>query len=204
MNLDKYIGIAGFLIGIFGITLSYITYRKSRRSKSLCYDIEHNNLIKDFSVHLSGLSVKYKNKGIKNLTSTKLVFWNSGSEIIDKSDVVEKFPLLIFAAENIKILDVQLLEFNNFRNDISARIMPDQDCALIEFDFLDSQDGGTIQIMHTGTGVPCELLLLGTIKGIKKFSIKSTRPTRLSKKRILRVKIETGIVQAVEASGGTG
>jgi hypothetical protein len=171
MGIDTIIGIVGLVLAVIGLLTGYIFYRKGIKAKEPCYDEKSINLINGYSTQYEDLKIKYKEKDIENLSVSKILFWNNGSETIDKTDTLEDLPITICANEEkeVEILDVKVLETNNFASDFSAVLLNGGRFAVLSFEYLDSQDGAIIQAIHTGTGAISDLFLIGRIKGAKKL-----------------------------------
>ena len=73
------------------------------------------------------LSLSYEGQAIDDLTVTKYVIWNSGNEVLNRSDIVQVCPLQIVCDDNAQILDAQIIVQ-------SANV----------------DDGIILQILHTG------------------------------------------------------
>lgn len=121
------------------------------------YSVRSFNLIHDSSSTIENLDIKYKVcndnrqkedcelEAIKSLTVTKILFWNGGRTKIDKTDIDDN-PITIVASGKNSILDGETLHISNDKTDFKF----DREANTINFDFLDSGDGGVIEIIHTG------------------------------------------------------
>ena len=95
MGIDPILGLIGSFFGMVGLMAGYIFYRKSLKVRSPLFVIKSNNLIQDNITSISSLGITYNGIKVQNLTVTNLIFWNSGSEIIDRNDLVIANPLKI-------------------------------------------------------------------------------------------------------------
>ena len=171
MGIDTILGILGTLLGVVGLITGYIFYRKSLKVKSPLFLIKSNNLIQDNITSISGLGVTYKGIKVQNLTVTRILFWNDGSDTIDNNDLVIANPLRIVGKEDCTILSVNVLESNNPSSKFSARLNKKENCVTIDFDYLDRNQGAVVQVFHSGknsTGIS----IVGDIKGAKIQSYK--------------------------------
>ena len=134
-------------------------YRKSRRVKRLCYAVTTANLIQDYSSKLSGLKIEYKGKNPSSLSVSKIVIWNDGNETINRADIAEADPLRIMIERGVELLDASFVGIiepgNQFVLDPGL---------LVSFNYLDKDDGATIQLVHTGTP-ESTIIFYGRIKG---------------------------------------
>lgn len=150
------------IITIGGFILAY----RSTPQKVLKYYIVNNELISNSKKKYSKLNITYKGENIKNLTVTKVVFWNNAYPTINSTDIAE--PISVIALDG-KILDINILAGHHSSNNISISISSDYK-ATISFDYLDRKEGGVIQLVHTGN-VLYGMILSGKIKSGKiKFS----------------------------------
>ena len=67
-----------------------------------------------------------------------------------------------------KILDASVLFRKNDANQFSIEPCDDEMCVLVRFDYLDHNEGGVIQVLHTGKG-SSDIEVCGTIKGAGKL-----------------------------------
>jgi len=157
-------GIAGLVIGTLGLISGFVLFFLGRRVKKPCWVITSNNLIAGFTAKLPKLEIKYLDQKVENLTSSKIIFWNAGKETIDGSDIADADPLRITAIGDVKILDAKLLMTNNDSSNWLLASKPDATEVYLKFDFLDSRQGGVVQVIHTGRSSK-GIHLTGTIKG---------------------------------------
>jgi hypothetical protein len=98
MPIDRILTIGGLA---FTSLLAYYFYIKSMKQKEPFYYIRSNNLIQDNLSQMSGLNISYSGQKVENLTVSQIIFWNRGSEIINKDDIVISEPLRIESLANI-------------------------------------------------------------------------------------------------------
>ena len=95
------------------------------------------------------LSLSYEGQAIDDLTVTKYVIWNSGNEVLNRSDIVRVCPLQIVSDGNAQILDAQIIVQSDVTN--AFKILEKKDkCVKLEFDYANVGDGIILQILHTG------------------------------------------------------
>ena len=164
MSFDTLLGVAGIILGIAGLATGYIFYKKSLKIKQPMYIIRTNNLIQDSISQMSGLEVAYKGRFISNLSVSKVLFWNSGSETLDNQDIVKTNPLRIECAEDKNILDATVTASNNQSNQLAIEVASSGTSAYVTFDYLDKYQGGIFQVVHTGT-TSNDLFFEGDLKG---------------------------------------
>lgn len=154
---------------IFSVVFGIWQWYKSKRKKELsCYKNSYT-IVKGGKSLLPDLELKYKNEQIQELVITKYAIWNSGNEVLQRSDIVEIKPLQVsYTAENTRILDVKILQESDETNQFVIADV-DKEHARIEFDYADPKDGIVIQIMHTGESQ--DIMVECKIKGGKKVKI---------------------------------
>lgn len=84
-----------------------------------------------------------KEKQNKNLTSLKMVLWNSGSENIDQQ-------VKIVLPDGVNIQDAQVVSTTNPLNNVKIKVDPaSKNTAIINFDYLAMKEGCLISLSHT-------------------------------------------------------
>jgi hypothetical protein len=163
-------------ITFVSIVLAIYFYFRSKSIKIPVFSKESFNIIQDSISKLSDIKVSYKDEIINNLTITKIAFLNRGRETIDKTDIAEKDPLRITVKENLKILDAKIIytSAKNDENVFCISNIEDNNSIKILFDFLDKDQGGIIQIAHTGTSSK-DIAVTGKIKGVEKLIHRDVR-----------------------------
>lgn len=182
-----WIGVGGFIVGIAGVIIALVT----RRKREFSYYQKGINVIGDYKSKINDLSVLYKNSEIENLSVCRLAFWNGGNEAIGKDDISSNDPLMVKIKEPYKILDVFIIESSSKANGISV-ISDSSGGYLINFDYLNPNNGGVLQIIHTAKS-SSSLFLQGEIKGIKEI-IKYINPKYLELQPIPILGLPFGII----------
>lgn len=169
------------LIGIVGVVASFIFYFKGKQIKKLKIELKSINLLKNSIENIKGLNIEFLGNSIPNLTVTKLALWSDGNHSIYKKDIASADPLSINALNNTSFLEVKIIYFKNKYNLITTTLFENNKQVIINFDFLDYEDGAVIQILHTGSSSN-DIEVSGTIIGgkiMKKFPIKKNFSSKL-------------------------
>lgn len=146
---------------IFGV----YTWIKGKRKKEIKYISSEYRVIRDGEGIMPELDIKYEGKVIQNLFITKYVIWNSGTEVINKRDMVNTAPLKIVSKnENTTVLNAQII-FQNENTNGFCILNIESNGIEIGFDYMDSKEGCVIQIMHIGKSE--DLVISAKIKGGK-------------------------------------
>jgi cell division protein FtsW (lipid II flippase) len=162
--------ILSVIVAVVSVAVSVIIYLKSKREKVPKYSIKSYNIIKDFVNIFEALEVSYAGQTIKNLTVSKIVFWNAGRETIDKDDIVAADPITISTKGDYKILDQKIISINNETNKFSVKKSDGHSKVELEFEYVDKNDGAVIQIIHTGYSSK-NIEIHGRIKGAGKLKL---------------------------------
>lgn len=178
---NPWVTIGSIFLGITGIILSIIFYFKSKRTKKLKTKLKSINLVKDSIKKIEGLNIEFFGNPIPNLTITKLALWSSGNESIQKHDIPTSNPLSIVALNNVTILEAKIIYEKNKHNSLKINIPSDSKKINIDFEFLDSEDGCVIQVLHTGSSSD-DITLDGTIIGTGKVYKPHSKKIYLSNK----------------------
>jgi hypothetical protein len=163
---NPWMALVVFLIAIVGIILTTIFGLKSLKKKHPMIEMKSDNLIKDFTGKFDGLKIELEGKACENLTATKIVFWNNGRETISDTDIPELAEMSIVPKKDIKIFASKVIKVANKANNFSIINLTDK--ILIKFEYLDKNEGGVIQILHSGESGE-DLIVNGTIKGFGKL-----------------------------------
>jgi hypothetical protein len=186
--------VLSFAVAIVSVAITVIIYLKSRREKIPCYNINSYNVITDFVNMFDSLEILYSGQAVKNLTVSKIVFWNAGRETIDMADIVEADPIMILVNKGHKILDEKIIAMNNETNNFSLTKSDDYSKVNIKFDYIDKNDGAVIQIIHTGKSNK-NIEIRGRVKGVGK--IKPTKVNFISNKLDLLAVFILGLLAGV-------
>lgn len=159
-------GWVGSLIGIVGLVAAGVTYILTRQRTIIAYRTRGMQLLGSLEAKLPReVTVQYRGKDVPRLTRSLVVIWNDGERTINQSDVVDTAPLLLDVGNGAEILSASVVKSS--RDVIQLNCRPNDHKhhqILISFEFLDSKDGGVIEVLHTAERR--HLKLLGTIKGM--------------------------------------
>ena len=152
------------IISVFVAIVSIAITFKSKRERKPRYSILSYNIIKDFVNMFDALEIRYAGQTVKDLTVSKIIFWNAGRETIDKDDIVKADPITIRMSDNYKILDQNIIAMNNETDNFYLIPSEDGSKVIVEFDYIDKNDGAVFQIIHTGKSNK-DIEFHGRIKG---------------------------------------
>lgn len=169
--MESFLTWAGFITGVLGIYCAWYFYAKALRLKEPYWSFKNTNLVRDSVSEVEDLEVLYKGEKIPSLSIGKVVFWNRGAETINGTDISTANPIRIEGLHETKILSAKVIKVNNFANQFKVEVDPIGIFATIKFDYLDKNNGGIIEVVHTGKTVR-SIFVTGSIKGVSQLKNK--------------------------------
>ena len=150
----------------FAAAIAIVIYFLSRKVKEPTYLFTSDNLVAGLASQYSGLAVTFAGQTIESVSVTKLAFWNSGRETIERGDVPPDAQLVVPFPTGVNLLDCRVLYSSSPANKFTSTIRQTGDTrsVVVEFDFLDCGQGGIAQVIHDGP-VISELDMGGYVKG---------------------------------------
>jgi uncharacterized membrane protein YbaN (DUF454 family) len=157
-------GWVSVVIGVVGIVLAFVLYRRSLVQQKLSYvrsSIQLTGLNSQFS---PDLKIFFKGRELELVTKSIVTFWNSGNATIEGGKIVATSPLRIVTSEGSEILDAAVStatrEANRFTVKLRDNLPNELECS---FDYLDPNDGVIVSVLHTGNW---RVNVVGDIQGI--------------------------------------
>lgn len=172
----------GTVIGLIGILIAIFIYVLTRKVYKISSCHEFSNLInKNHSSLPQQISVMYDGSLVESVFSSEFVIWNSGNSVITKSALATKEPLRIEFSREIQLLRYQVVASNNPINNIELKTDSEYpNCILIDFDFIEKNEGARIEILHTGD--KNDVREKGKLIGVKSIFSKQKKLSRKKKK----------------------
>jgi len=145
--IGSLIGIIGVVLGVMGL----LAYRVSRIGARLVFQTHARRLIGRQEQELpEEVQVVYNGNNVPRLTLSRVVFWNSGTITISGEYIIASDPLRLEFNPEDKLLKVRVVKVSrpviNFQARQDTKI-PNR--VLLSFDYLDPQDGGVVELLHT-------------------------------------------------------
>ena len=153
-------------LAIFSTVFAVYTWIASKTKKQFSFSCKTNEIIVSGKSNIDKLKIKYDGQDISDLSSSRFYIWNSGNKVINIDDVVISKPLCIINTGDAKILDAQIIKYNEETNNFAVTQMSDTRIKL-SFDYVDHGEGLILQVLHTGSSKDLELNC--KIKGGKKI-----------------------------------
>lgn len=171
------------LCTVASLFFAIYTWIKGKKTKEISIDNYTNEIVKMGKSPINKLEMKFDGKAIQELSSTIYFLWNSGSDVINASDMVGKNPIKIIC-EDEQFLNVKILKQSDESNSFH---ITDFNAANIEmsFDYMDSGEGVKIQILHTGNVEKIQV----------EYKIKGGKP----KRNCAELRKERGIKKVIKA-----
>lgn len=142
-------GIIGLIGGFF---FSFIFYKLSTKNKRIIYNKKSQNLITDNVSKIKGLNITYKDKPIKELTTTTLIIKSVGKDIINKDDFGKATPLCIKTTGEFLFQDINsIIVSNSNPSNLIETTIEDDKTILLNFDYFSQGDEITFVLLHTET-----------------------------------------------------
>ncbi len=139
-----------------------------KEKKKFVYSIRSYSLIENLD-DFKDLKILYKDKEINNLIISKVAFWNNGRSTIRKEDIAEADPIRISMDGDSKIYHARIIKKDKANNlIINWPENKENNFINIFFDYLNKNDGGVIEVLHTGDTLR-KLKVTGSLKGCKKL-----------------------------------
>lgn len=175
ISLSPIVMFVSLLLGVIGIALAVIFYIKGKRERLPCYAVRSFNILDESATSLPKLQVTYEGVSVKQLTATKLAFWNAGSETIDRNHIAEADPLRLALSDENEFLFARVISQSIPANRVAATIDDEnRKTVYLSFDFIDKGQGAVFMLLHTDPSGDVELR--GTIKGVKEIVSLLTKP----------------------------
>lgn len=199
--------IISLLFGLIGIFLAILFFIKGKKQTKPFFAKRSFNLISEKIKNIGNFNISFNNQEINNLTVTKVAIWNAGNQTLNHSDFAQNDLLKIKAEEGIEFYDSKIV----YESDETCMMSIDanRNEIMVLFDYFDRNQGGIIQITHSGKGSK-DINILGTVKGTGKIQTKeesvlslvfltalSRLPFTRKARKLKKFKLTLGIVSSI-------
>ncbi|MBA4371521.1 MAG: hypothetical protein C0402_01525 [Thermodesulfovibrio sp.] len=165
LSFEALIGIVLAVVGI------YLTV-KSKKEKVPSYAYWGFNIVTNFKFSIGLLEMLCNGQRIENLTVSKIVFWNAGSETMHREDIVNTDRLRVSLPDTGDILDAKIIYANEPANQFSLVVEENRKNVYIDYDYIDRGNGVVMQFIHTNP-TPDAVVVSGKLKGVRKIKRRS-------------------------------
>ena len=147
---QSWVGSATSLIGVLLAGLGIFLYLRSRRSARPSYHLSSTRLLGREENNLpQEVTVQFEGQDVDRLTKVKLILWNSGSEVLYGSKVVEEDPIKISLDQGDRFLSYHILKTTNEYNRVTLSLDPDNPHELrVTFAYMNESDGVAVELVH--------------------------------------------------------
>lgn len=144
-------GWIGTVLGVLGIILGYLLYRRSRVGGFLGYQTRGDHLIGFSESSLpEDVTVFYRGQQVPRITSSEVALWNAGLASLRGSDIATRDPLALRLAPHDRIPSYSVVRVT--REVCGVEVTQNSPNELrFAFEFLDVDDGLRVAILHTGS-----------------------------------------------------
>lgn len=160
------ISLVGATLGIAGILVGYVFYRRSRIGPRLAYHQRFDRLIGGGKPLLpKEVEIYFAGQKVQRLTKTLLAIWNYGTATVHGSSVVSDDPIRFAFPEDVLVLKPRVIAATRATNKLTVALRSGSSNEVIcQFDYLDVGDGGVIEVLHTGDQGTASVL--GSVRGV--------------------------------------
>lgn len=155
----------GAIVGLVGIIYAVYTTKKNKIGPRLVYQWESLKIIGKNEVTPEEIEIFFKGIKVPRVIKTTIIIWNSGTKTIHGENIVKNDSLRLEFENEQKIIGASILLRTKEVNEFEISTNADKKNILnINFEYLDPQDGVTIEILHTDVNRYPNFL--GTVKGM--------------------------------------
>lgn len=156
------IGLFGLIVGIIGLIL----YRNSRIGpRPTCLMHTLKLIGKSEQALPPEVDINFQGKSVPRLALTEVYLWNAGKQMMRGDQIVGDDPLRCEFESNDRILKAHVAAVTRTVNKLTVSVPQTAEYkVIIDFDYLDPNDGARIELLHTS-----QLLypqVLGSLRGI--------------------------------------
>lgn len=150
--------LTGWLFGLFGLVYAIRGFNKPLSKKLICAVIRCNHLVSKGQKLFPKMHLFFEDTEIEDVAVTSCAIWNGGVQTINRSDIASERILRIIPEDGCRILDAKIIAVNKPTNRFQINLAS-KDCAEIQFDYVDKNQGVIIEVIHEGNNVSfdCEI-----------------------------------------------
>lgn len=183
MDVGLILAVAGLVVAVVALPLTYTMGRRSRQRPNLRYVTDFNVLMDTRqAVARYPLRIIYGSEELDRVSRTYVAIWNHRGDTVSGTDIVASDPLRLRLERGDTALRAGVV--TRSRDQCGIRVSldeTDRSAVQIAFDFLDEGDGFILEVVHRG-GIAAALA--GTVRGA---TIDNRGEVVLSPKALTRV-----------------
>jgi len=137
---------------------------KSLRRKRPSWAVRGSTLIRRGHPGLPDLKILHRDQEVKNVTVSRILFWNRGTETIVRQNIPEHGQLTIRAKEGVNLLNVEVLQDTSGGRQFEHSEDDAREASKLDFEYLEPNQGVVLQVEHTGNS-PWDVSVSGHVIG---------------------------------------
>ncbi len=179
MELGTTLGLAGIIVAVVAIPLTYIWGRRSRRRPEINVVTDFDVLLNTAKASRTPLKISFQESDILGVSRTVVAVWNGRGDTVHSRDVVDGDPLRFEVEPGDAILQAEVIALSRSQCGFEINLdAGNKSIATVDFDFLDESDGFVAEILHQGSEAA---MLRGTVRGARVVD----RGSRIINRRLL-------------------
>lgn len=161
------IKVGSIILAIASIATNVFLALRANRDRRPTWGSDGMVVVRKAAAQVDELEVSYQGRHLDCVSISEVYFWNSGRQLIDRSDLAAGDPLRVSVPVGREILTYEFLRVTRDAcRPAFGPLSADRQELHFSFDYLDEQDGVVIRVSHTGIR-PGDAKILGTIKGCR-------------------------------------
>jgi hypothetical protein len=162
--------IVGWVLAGLSIIIGIVLYLKSRRNKEPAWAYRTSKIIGIGTNAPKELKLTFSGKPVNEVYKTTLMFINKGRETIRKEDVTQNIAIYFTGAEILREPTIESVSKQAIEFAVNQIIDAGKHAVKLDFRYLDHNDGGVIEVIHTRSG---EVECAGNVMGAKNITYMS-------------------------------
>lgn len=162
--MEIFLAVAGIGLSVIGIPLAFYLARRGRRRPVLRLAADFDLIVsQEQGAFHAGVLRTSNGLPVTRISRTWFAIWNHQGDTIRGADIVPDDRLRIQLDRDDTPLLVRVAARSRRQNKLEVSVSTiDSSCVDVDFDFLDSGDGGVIEVIHQSIDRP---QMVGTIRG---------------------------------------
>ena len=137
------------LITVVSFVFGIYTWIAGKERKQFSASRKTNEIISAGKENINKLEIRYGNLDITDFSCTWFYIWNSGSKVLNESDVVDGCPICVTNTGNAMVLDAKVVRVSEKTNNFAITKATNRK-VVVSFDYVECGEGAVLQILHTG------------------------------------------------------
>ena len=150
----------------FGITTLIFAVKSQRKLFGIAYQVFTKRHFDNLRFRLpKDASMTFEGREVERLSTSYMVIWNSGTNPLHGSEIVDTDPLRVRLTDSSIILDIDVLGSTKQTNKVvlAESDVGEPGSVAVKYDYIDSEDGIVLGVVHTSKKEP---EFVGVSKGV--------------------------------------